>query len=59
MTSKQRTWDESESSDNQIASSNLVKFLPWRPARTIESDFLQDNILVEVDSIEAKVIARE
>ena len=45
--------NETEGSDDQVTSSNLEELLPRRAVRTVKANLLKDNILVEVNSVEA------
>ena len=45
--------NETEGSDDQVASSDLEEFLPRCAVRTVKANLLKDNILVEVNSVEA------
>ena len=45
--------NESEGGDDQVASSDLEKLLPRCAVRTVKANLLKDNILVEVNSVEA------
>ena len=45
--------DETEGGDDQVSSSDLEELLPRCAIRTVKANLLKDNILVEVNSVEA------